>query len=219
MMPEGEIFHEIIRRLYGANGEKLDRRKESKLYKKEQMTMGRLRSGHHSDLKCWLHKIWRAVDTIYRKCGVGKGTAENVVYDCSRINHPLYDKIWCIVTRVMNLCSTLREVAALETVLASLQEDVAYILETKLLPKDKIPQYMKVRRRPPNSREGKGWWPHYLCTRDNGIISYHPAVGTSNELEKLAVVIQLPRQQEILVDNWYLSPETTNFLQRVGFPD
>ena len=53
--------------------------------------MGRLRSGHHPELKYWLHKIGRAVDTICRKCGIGEETAELVVFDCPGVNHPLDD--------------------------------------------------------------------------------------------------------------------------------
>ena len=60
----GEISHERIRRVYGMKGEKLARRKESRLSRKEQTTMGRLRSGHHPEIKYWLHKIGRAVDHL-----------------------------------------------------------------------------------------------------------------------------------------------------------
>ena len=38
-------------------------------------------------------------------------------------------------------------------------------------------------------------------------------------LEKLAVSIPLPGQQKSLVSNWYLPPETSNFLQWVCFSE
>ena len=88
MLPEGEISHERIRRVYGMKGETPDRREESKLSRKEQTMMGRQRSGHHPELKYWLHKIGRVVDTICRKCGIGDETAEHVVYEFHSIHHP-----------------------------------------------------------------------------------------------------------------------------------
>ena len=74
--------------MYGAKGEKLEHIEESKLSRKEQMTMGLLRRGHHLDLKYWMHKIRCVVDTILKKCRVGKETAEHIVYDCLSIHHP-----------------------------------------------------------------------------------------------------------------------------------
>ena len=67
----GESSHERICRVYGMKGEKLNRREESKLSRKEQTMTDRLTSGHHSELRYWQHKIGRTVDTICRKCGVG----------------------------------------------------------------------------------------------------------------------------------------------------
>ena len=69
----------------------LDCREESRLSMNEQMTMGRLISGHHLDLKYCLHKIGRAIDAICRKCGVEEETAEHVVYDWPRIHHPSHE--------------------------------------------------------------------------------------------------------------------------------
>ena len=48
----------------------------------------RFRSGHHPELKYWLAKINRAVDTICRKCGLGDETAEHAIYKCPRIHRP-----------------------------------------------------------------------------------------------------------------------------------
>ena len=73
--------------MYGMEGEKLDHREESKLSRTEVTTIGRLRNGHHPELKYWWHKIGCVVDTICRKCRVGEETAEHVVYDCSRIHN------------------------------------------------------------------------------------------------------------------------------------
>ena len=77
--------------MYGMKGEKLDRREESQLSRKEQTTMGRLRNGHHPEVKYCLHKIGRAVDTICRKYGIGEVTAEHAVYDCPRFYHPQHE--------------------------------------------------------------------------------------------------------------------------------
>ena len=37
--------------------------------------MGGMKSGHHPDLKYWLHKIGHAKDAICRKCVTGEETA------------------------------------------------------------------------------------------------------------------------------------------------
>ena len=47
----------------------------------------------------------------------------------------------------------------------------------------------------------------------------YPTAGTSSVLEKLAMASPLQGQRKIQVHNWYLSSETTNFLQSVGFSD
>ena len=74
--------------LYGNRGEKIDRRAEANLSRKEQTTVSRLKSGHHPNLKYWLHKIGRAVDRVCRKCDLGEETTEQIVYDCPRIHRP-----------------------------------------------------------------------------------------------------------------------------------
>ena len=91
LLPEREISYERICRVYGMKEEKLDRRKESKSSRKEQTTIGHLRSGHQPDLKYWLHKIERTVDTICWKCGIGEDTSEHILYDCPRILHPPHE--------------------------------------------------------------------------------------------------------------------------------
>ena len=68
----GYNSHEIICRLVSMKGETLDRIEELKLSRKEQTTMGLLRSGHNPELKYWLYKIGRAVDTVCWKCGIGE---------------------------------------------------------------------------------------------------------------------------------------------------
>ena len=60
----GEISYERICWVCGMKGKNLDSREKSKLSRKEQTTIGRLRSGHHPEHKYWLHKIGCAVDTI-----------------------------------------------------------------------------------------------------------------------------------------------------------
>ena len=86
-----KISHEGIGRVFGAKGEKLDSIEESKLQRKEQMAMGRLRSVLDPDRMYWLHKVGLEVGVIYKKCEVGKETAEHVVYDCPRIRHPPHE--------------------------------------------------------------------------------------------------------------------------------
>ena len=87
----GEVSHERICRVFGMKCEKLERRVESKLLRKEQTTMGRLRSGHHPEFKYWQHKVGGTEDTICGKCRFGEETAEHVVYDCPRIHHPPHE--------------------------------------------------------------------------------------------------------------------------------
>ena len=51
------------------------------------------------------------------------------------------------------------------------------------------------------------------------LFAIYPAAGTSNVLEKLAVVIPLPGQKKIIVATGIYPPETSNFLQGEGFSD
>ena len=60
------ILNDRIRAIYGDRGEKLDWKVENPLSRSEQVTLGRLRSGHHPDLKYWLFKIGRVPDIICR---------------------------------------------------------------------------------------------------------------------------------------------------------
>ena len=46
--------------------------KEGPLSRKDRVSVGRLRSGHHPDLKNPLHKIGRALDTVCQKYGMGR---------------------------------------------------------------------------------------------------------------------------------------------------
>ena len=68
----GEISHEGIRRVYCMKGKTFDRGVDSMLSGKEQTKMGRRRSGHHPELKYWMHKIRHAVGTICRICRIGE---------------------------------------------------------------------------------------------------------------------------------------------------
>ena len=121
-----------------------------------------------------------------------------------------------------NANGILREVAALETFLESLQVDISCIQETKLLPNEKTPEF-------PHCRAVRRDRPIQVYARGGGLIIYvrvtlaffaiYPTAGTSNVLEKLTVAIQLPGQRIILVNYWYLPLETSNFLQWVGFSD
>ena len=108
-----------------------------------------------------------------------------------------------------NANGILREVSAFKTVLASLQVDVTCIQETKLLKSINIGQFV-------TTAHFTGRRPHHPCM---AFCAINSTAGTSNVQEKLSVEISLPGQQKILVNNGYLLPETSNFLQRVGFSD
>ena len=117
---------------------------------------------------------------------------------------------------------TLLEVAALETVLASLQVDVACIQETKLQQKDKIheiPQYREVCRDYQFSFEARGGGLIIYVHATLALSTIYPAAGASNVLENLAVAISLPEQRKILVSNWHLPSKTSNFLLMAGYSD
>ena len=86
-----EISNERICGVYFAQGE-MNRRKDSRSSRKEQMLVGRLRICLHWDLKYWLHKIRRALDAICRKYAVWEETAELTAYDCPRISHPPHEQ-------------------------------------------------------------------------------------------------------------------------------
>ena len=84
----GPASHELTQRIYGHRGSKVNRKEEGQLGRRDQMTLGRFPAGHHPELKYWLAKINRAVDTICRKCGLGDKTAAHAIYKFSRIHRP-----------------------------------------------------------------------------------------------------------------------------------
>ena len=84
----GLALHELTQRIYGDKGSKVKRKEEGQLGRRNQVTLRFFRSSHHSELKYWLAKINRAVDTITRKCGLGDETAEQAIYKCPRIHRP-----------------------------------------------------------------------------------------------------------------------------------
>ena len=86
------ISHPRIRAVYGERGEKVDRKAEEALTRAEQVTLSRLRSGHHPELKYWQHKIGRATDVTCRKCGIGEETAEHALFLCPRLE-PLHGSV------------------------------------------------------------------------------------------------------------------------------
>ena len=55
---------------------------------KDQVSISRLRSGHHPDLKYWLHMIGKSLDTVCRKYGAVEETVERSMGECPRIHHP-----------------------------------------------------------------------------------------------------------------------------------
>ena len=68
--------------VYGERAEKVNHKLSSQqLSRKDYVSISRLRNGHHPDLKYCL-------DTVFRKCGMGKVTVEHEMVECPRINHP-----------------------------------------------------------------------------------------------------------------------------------
>ena len=57
-------------------------------FSKDLVSISRLRSGHHPDLKYWLHKIGRVLDTVCWKCGMGEETVENLMGEYPRNYNP-----------------------------------------------------------------------------------------------------------------------------------
>ena len=89
MMGEPIIAHECLHRFNGERGEKVNHNSESQqLSRKDQVFISRQRSGHHPELKYWLHKNGREPDTFCWKCSMGEETIEHKMWECRRINHP-----------------------------------------------------------------------------------------------------------------------------------
>ena len=59
-------------------------------------SISRLKSDHHPDQKYWLHKIGRVLDTVCRKCGMGKETVEHTMGECPRFHQPSYPNPTCL---------------------------------------------------------------------------------------------------------------------------
>ena len=86
---EPPVANKRLGRIYGKGVEKVNHKLESlQLSRKDQVSMSRLRSGHHADLKYWLHKIGRALDTVSQKCGMREGSVEHAIGESPWIHHP-----------------------------------------------------------------------------------------------------------------------------------
>ena len=88
---EPTISHERLRRIYGERGGNENHKMENlQMSRQDQFSISRLRSDHHTDLKCWLHKIGRALDTVCRKICMREDTVEHVMGSVlqSTILHP-----------------------------------------------------------------------------------------------------------------------------------
>ena len=74
-----EIKHELCKKVY-------TRRTDDKnLSRKEQVTISRLRCGHHPELRYWRKKINEIEDDTCRLCGTDSETAEHVLIKCPGI--------------------------------------------------------------------------------------------------------------------------------------
>ena len=76
---EPSITHECLRGIYGKRGERINNKLEGlQLSRKDQVSISRLRSSHHPDLKYWLHKTgWYVEETV-----------EHAMGECPPIHHP-----------------------------------------------------------------------------------------------------------------------------------
>ena len=113
-----------------------------------------------------------------------------------------------------------RELPLLEELLEKNNVDIACIQESRLLPKDRTPElhhFNAIRRDRPVQGEARGGG---LLTYVRKTLSYRLLEHAGNEegaLERLTVEIPVPQKQLITVSNWYLPPENSHFLQRIGF--
>ena len=83
------VAHKHLRRIYSERGEKVNHKLERlQLSWKYEFSVSRLKNGHHQDLKYWLHKTGRALDTDCHRCGMAKETVEHAMGECVQIYHP-----------------------------------------------------------------------------------------------------------------------------------
>ncbi|XP_077589443.1 uncharacterized protein LOC144207684 [Stigmatopora nigra] len=75
----------LLRAIYGERGEQLNRVEERRLSRKDQVTVSRLRSGHHPDLRYWQNLINSEESTQCRGCEMGQETAEHVLLECPAV--------------------------------------------------------------------------------------------------------------------------------------
>ena len=69
--------HDRLRRTYGEGSEKISHKLEGlQLSRKGKVSVRRQRRVHHPNLKYWLYKIGRALDTIRQQCGMWEETVE-----------------------------------------------------------------------------------------------------------------------------------------------
>ena len=79
---EPSVAHGRLRSICDERGEKFSHKMDClQLSRKDQVSISRLRCGHHLDLKYWLHKIGRALNTVCRKFCMGEETVEHAMVD------------------------------------------------------------------------------------------------------------------------------------------
>ena len=89
------IQHERLRQTYGGLGQHLDHHREEGLTRAEQVTLSRLRSGHHPDLRSWLNRVGQAEETGCRKCNTGPETPQHILLYCPRL-HKYREPNWTL---------------------------------------------------------------------------------------------------------------------------
>ena len=73
------IIHERLRATYGPNAERQPARKEEGVScRKDQVTLARIRAGHHPDTLYWQHKIGKSESDTCRLCGLEVETTTHI---------------------------------------------------------------------------------------------------------------------------------------------
>lgn len=78
---EPAIQHPRLARMYSniING---NNNEDKGINRQQQVTLSRLRSGHHQDLRYWQHKVGREESDLCRLCGGASETSEHVLTEC-----------------------------------------------------------------------------------------------------------------------------------------
>jgi ribonuclease HI len=89
------INHPVSRKVYMDEEGRVNIPKDEGLTREEQVTLSRLRSGHHPNLHYWRHKIEQEEEATCRLCGHDEETTEHVMTNCGGMadQYPQYWKL------------------------------------------------------------------------------------------------------------------------------